>query len=118
MTNIKTTMGDFLNEARSNIKIKLKTGTYDCKLEFSEYKNGRTAIIAVDAKDPSGAPVCVATVNIPGEDIEKDEVIIKDYSENEGVLQSLISAGIISKPLRMVGTGFVECPVCKLLIKI
>ena len=46
-----------------------------------------------------------------------DEDIIKDYSENEGVLKSLIDAGIISEPLYSVTTGFVEVAVCKLLIK-
>ena len=58
----------------------------------------------------------VASVNIPEEKIGKDEIIIKNYSENEGILDILIKANIISKPIRMVETGYVEVPVCKLLI--
>jgi hypothetical protein len=54
-------------------------------------------------------------VNIPGTVLEKDEVIIKNYSENEGVLEFLIENGIVSKPLRTVSSGWVTCPIVKLL---
>jgi hypothetical protein len=54
-------------------------------------------------------------VNMPAVVLEKDEVIIKNYSENEGVLEFLIENGIVSKPLRTVESGWVTCPVVKLL---
>jgi len=60
---------------------------------------------------------CAATVNIPDEPLEDDEVIIKDYSENEGIYNMMVAAGHISPAIRYVNTGFVTCPICKLLIK-
>lgn len=53
------------------------------------------------------ATVCLDHAPRPG------HVMIKDWSENEGVLDALIGAGIIGKPVSEVPTGFVkayECP--------
>jgi hypothetical protein len=82
---------------------------WNCKLEFAKYNNGRTAIqlTEVDTEEP----IATATVNIPSESLSEGEVIIKDYSENEGMLKALMEAGIVSSPLRYVKSGFVECPV-------
>lgn len=92
----------------------IKFHKWNCVLDFNYYNNNRTAIQLIDAND--GQPIAVATVNIPDEKIKKDEVIIKDYSENEGMLDTLVKAGIVSKPIRMVKTGFSEVAVCKLLV--
>jgi len=56
--------------------------------------------------------VAVATVNVPNEPLADDEVVIKDYSENEGMLHTLIMAKIITVPERYTKTGMM--PVCKL----
>jgi hypothetical protein len=55
--------------------------------------------------------ILVATVNVPSEPIQPKEVIIKDYSENEGILLVLYNAGIIDQPHRTTEQGF---PVCML----
>lgn len=99
--------------AASDITVKFKEWT--CKMNFAQYKNDRTAIELVDSSN--GEPIAMATVNIPEEDIEDDEVIIKNYSENDGMLDALMDAGVVGEPLRMVKSGFVEVPVVKLLIK-
>jgi len=95
------------------IDIVLYHHKYTVNLEFGQYKNGRVAIECVDAID--GDPICVATVNIPDEHIEDDEVIIKNWSENEGILDELIKANIIGPSIRTIQTGFVVANVCKLL---
>lgn len=59
----------------------------------------------------------VATINIPEEPLDDDEVIIKDYSENEGMLATLIQAGILDRFARFVKTGHVVCPVYNLTAK-
>lgn len=93
----------------------VKFREWNCRISFDRYLNNRIAIQLYDLED--GSPVATATVNIPDLDfLNKDEVIIKDYSENEGMLEALINADIISKPLYYVLTSFVKCPVCKLLI--
>ena len=84
---------------------------WNCVLRFNRYVNGDTVSISlVDTVD--GEPVAHATVNIPGLDF--DEVTIKDYSENIGMVETLLSAGIIEKPHRAVSSGFVIIPVARL----
>lgn len=95
---------------------KIKFKKWDCILVFKKYdNNGRTAIELINTRD--GSPVAIATVNIPSAPLERDEVIIKNYSENEGMLDALVSNGIVEPTGKKVQSGFVECDVCKLLIK-
>ena len=89
---------------------------YDCILHFPSYNNGRKAIQLIGKED--GEPIATATVNLRDEPLAPDTVFIKDYSENNGMLATLVKAGIVSEPLRYVLSGFVKIPVCKLLIPI
>lgn len=84
----------------------------DCNVEIGRYPNGRIAIQLIDAED--GEPFATATINIPMESLAKDEVIIKNYSKNEGIEPSLIEAGILLEKVRMVGSGFTHVPVYKI----
>lgn len=85
-----------------------------CNVEVSKYRsNDRIAIELVEAS--TGEPVARATVNIPEVDLEPNEVIIKNYSENEGMYQALFEAGIISKAKIHVQTGNLTCAVCDYL---
>jgi len=90
-------------------------GKYGCRVVFAKYNNNRTAILLEDSIDLS--TVVVATINIPEHPLDVDEVIIKDYSENSGILDCLIQNKVISEPVRFIQTGYVTVPVCKLLIE-
>lgn len=87
---------------------------YECELEVRRYSNGRPALQLRDSKD--GSPVAVATVNLPGLPIPGDCVAIKDYSENEGMLDALMQQGVVGKPISYVTSGFVRIPICPLLV--
>ena len=67
----------------------------------------------VDAEE--GEDLLVATVNIPEASLEEGETIIKDYSENSGILKFLVQNGVVSEPIRNISTGFVQCQVVKIL---
>lgn len=99
----------------------IKFHEYDCCISIGHYlavDSQGNLRIALTLEDPdNGEDIAVATINIPGEPLSKDEVIIKDYSENEGMLETLINASIISKPVRFVQTGHISAPICELLIK-
>jgi hypothetical protein len=82
-----------------------------CSVKFTAYQNGRTAIVLYDA---SGEEWTTATVNLPGAELAPDEVLVKDYSENVGMLQALVEAGIVEPTGRTVRSGFVEIPVARL----
>jgi len=89
---------------------------YKCKLLRGEYENGRTALELVDAK--TSEPVARATTNLPDVHLGDDEVIIKDYSENVGMLAALTKAGVVSDPVRWMRPSIlVKVPVCKLLLE-
>lgn len=84
-----------------------------CFVEMGTYPNDRKAIELINAKN--GEPVLVATINVPEININENEVIIKNYSENEGVLEALMKSKVISSPLRTIQTGLITAPICKLL---
>lgn len=92
-----------------------KYKTYQVYLRFDKYRsNGRTCIELLEAR--THEPVLVATVNIDDYHLlQPNEVIIKNYSENEGVLDFMIENGIIGKPKAWISTGWVTVPVCDLL---
>ena len=93
-----------------------KFNIWDCEIVKHKYSNGRTALQLVSAVDVDdvykGEPIATATVNIPEMDLKENEVIIKDYSENEGMLEALVAAGIVVPTGRFVDSGFVTCPIC------
>lgn len=80
------------------------------------YQNNRTVIELILKK--SKEPYMVASVNLPHIALEKDEVLIKNYSENEGVLDFLIASNIVElldkNPIQQ---GWVSIPICKLIKK-
>ena len=97
-----------------NYELKTPYGNYTVSLEWNKYgSNGRTALELIDVED--GSPVMVATVNVPDAHLEPDEMIIKNYSENEGVLEFLQENNIVGPVIRTIRTGFVSAQVVKKL---
>jgi hypothetical protein len=92
----------------------IKFKQWECDIKYLHYYNDRTAIQLIDHND--GEIVAMATTNIPEVDLANDEIIIKNYSENETMDKVLMEAGIIGPALRSIQTGFVIVPIHKLLI--
>jgi hypothetical protein len=83
------------------MKKQVKFSNWLCNVVFAEYRNGGTAIRLVDAVD--GMPVATASVWVGGlERVDADEIAIKDYSENEGMLTALIEGDIVHPPHRLL----------------
>jgi len=88
---------------------------WNCNLNKSYYEHGkRVALCLIDADD--GEPVSTCTVNLPEEPLADDEVLIKDYSENEGMVEFLVKEGVVERTNRDVRSGYVAIPVCRLLV--
>ena len=89
---------------------------FECQCEVLKmaYGNGRAAIQLSDPE--TSEPICTASVNVPDIDVPEGHTFIKNYSENEGVLEELIEHCIIEKPIQMISNGFVDIPLCKVLI--
>jgi hypothetical protein len=93
---------------------------HECIIYKEKYANNDRIALELVFEDPECGnqlmPMTTATINLPDEPCAADEVFIKDYSENEGLLEVLIEAGIISEPVDHVYSGFISAPKCKLLI--
>ena len=61
----------------------------DCTVMKHRYANGRVALSLIDGE----GPVATATVNLPDATLGKNEILVKDWAENRGLLQALVEAG-------------------------
>lgn len=102
----------------------VKFNQWECFLELGHYGSGRLAIQLVSAVENKeqdlfiGEPIATATVNLPDIPLGADEIIIKNYSENEGMLNSLQKAGLVSVPVRQIQTGYATASVVKKTAKL
>jgi len=96
-------------------QIKVAFNGWNCLLVKHAYRTGgHVALELVD--DTDGESVAMATVNLPEITLEPGEVLIKDWSENEGMLKALSDAGVVEDTGRAIRTGFCRANICKLLV--
>lgn len=82
------------------------------KVEFSEYPNGRIKITLIGRYSNKKIE---ATVNDEDIYLRKDEVLIKNYSENQGVEDALDEGNIIGRePTEVHSFGYTGYKVFKL----
>lgn len=95
--------------------IKVKFKKWNCLAEFGRYRNNnRISIQLIEEK--TGEPIATASVNLPSiNGIMDNHIAIKDYSENEGMVEALKKAGIIGKSVAFVEQSHVTIGVYELL---
>lgn len=87
--------------------MKIKFKEWDCILVPGQYSNGRKAISLQDINNHE--PITTGSVNIVDIPCPDDCMFIKDYSENEGMANALITAGFIDPVvLNTVKSGWVD----------
>lgn len=96
--------------AKASPKVEFRQWT--CELVFARYENDRIAIRLVSEDET----IAMATVNVPCCPLARDEILIKSYSENEGMLEALIDAGVVEPTGVICKVGQAEAHVCRLLI--
>lgn len=82
-------------------------------VSIERYGNGRPAIVFNDVTD--GLPYLTATMNCNKDVVDTSYVIIKDYSENEGVYNFLVENNIIAPAHAEHCLAFDTAPICELL---
>ena len=87
-------------------------GGYACELQLNRYTNGNKCISLVDTRD--GSAVATATVNLEGVELPANEVMIKDYSENKGMLRALRDSKVVENIVDVIQSGYVDIPVVTL----
>lgn len=96
--------------------LQLKYGSYDAAvLRQGRYLNGR---LALWFETEHGEKILTATTNLVEHSLGLDEVFIKVWSENEGLLQQLLLRKIVSPALDWRTSGFVVVPRCVFLLLI
>lgn len=94
--------------------MKVKFKKWNCEVVESKYMvNNRIALELLETGTEER--IATATTNLVDEHVEENEVVIKNYSENEGIYEVLLKAGIIGPVKRKVTSGFVDCLVCDYL---
>lgn len=84
----------------------------DCYAKRDRYwENDNTSILLFECD--TDYMHCVCTVNL-GDKLPEDQAYIKDYSENEGILDALKEAGIVTDVIGSKASGWIVAPLCKL----
>lgn len=86
--------------------------TFRCRLSY-DCQNHNIQIYNWEENGYWG-PFMTATCSLPIP-LETSEVLIKDYSENAGILKKFLQMGIIEKTGKTVKSGFVCIPICRVL---
>ena len=107
MKNANTTPPDMVTLAKT-----INFLGYECLVELSRYRDNHRPAIALITRD--GMPLCTASVNVPEVPLKKNEVLIKDYSENAGVLKALVDAGIVEYTGTCAPIGHARIPIARL----
>lgn len=99
----------------------LKFLGYECRVGRSTYHDGGgTALFLLSAvtdherEIEEGEPIATITVNPHDYIVPNGFVAIKDWSENAGMLELMMEAGIATEPMQRIQSGFVQIPICKL----
>lgn len=69
--------------------------------------------LCINIIDAHGIPATRLTINI-SDPLEDDEFHVKNWSENDGLLESLVKSGHIIATGKFSETGFVKAPICRL----
>ena len=98
-----------------NFKIKLFDNT-EYRVHFKVSRYGINNRLKIDLYDGIQGAVLTLTVNLPERSLMPDEIFVKDYAENKGVIDQLVNLGVVSKPLETIYL-YDKLPVhkCKLL---
>lgn len=85
---------------------------YIGKVVWGKYR--QSGQIAISLVEEDGCPLATATCSIEGAELEWGEVIVKDWSENRGMVEALVKAGVVHPAHRQIQSAFVTGKVCRL----
>jgi len=88
--------------------MKIFINNEEVEVIVSKYKNERPAIFLVDELN---LPYATCTINVPDEDVSVEFAVIKNYSENAGIMELLEEHNIVTKT-GVYPLSFNVVPVC------
>lgn len=98
----------------ATFKYQTRWGTEcDCFLEY-DAENHMISMYSIDPDDGCAEPFMTVTATpANGACLMPGFVAVKNYSENEGILDALIALRVLDKPVGKIPAGFVHLDVCK-----
>lgn len=84
-----------LTSPQFNIDTEYYHGTAQLALSSYGAAGGPLALLLLD---DDGQPCLKVSANIEGAKLFENEIAVKDYSENRGILEALVSAGYLMTP--------------------
>lgn len=87
------------------------------KLSFGYYDNDRLALNLVEVN--TLCPYTTVTINMPKVNISKDQIIVKNYNENKGIIGFLLKNKLVKEDYNYfyVGLGG-QCCICNITDKL
>lgn len=85
-----------------------------CRIVQGTYPHGGIAL-QLFTDDASRAPFATPSACIPSARLRANESLIRKYGESEGILDVLVSAGVVRPTGRFVASGYVRIPVVEVL---
>ena len=84
---------------------------FEEQLHLNRYYNGQLAVFVLsNRKEP------IAEISIKHDSVElaPNEFILKDYSENKGLVSKFLETGLINPTNRFILVGSHLCPICQI----
>ena len=85
------------------------------KVQVSRYINGQ---LAVNIHGFSGEPIAELSIMNSSVELAPNEFILKDYSENEYLVQECYESNLITATDRFVLIGSHLCPICQIISEV
>lgn len=83
----------------------------DVVVTLEKYTNNNNLAVRICSLD--GEPYCSCSVN-PGFALEEDEIVVKDYSENEGILEWILGNDLAEITGKVFDIGFKKLNIVKI----
>ena len=100
-------------EALKKAKFKVYDSTVYFKVEHYQ-QNNRIALQLMTNDKGYEEPSCTLTVNIPEAELCDDEVLIKNWSENERSAKAAFETGLFEDTGKNYPSGYVSAPVWRI----
>jgi hypothetical protein len=85
---------------------------YTCKISLTAYPNGQPRL---QLRTNDREPVATASLSLPEVHLKPGEILVKNFAENEGLLEAIEDA-LIVKRLGSVPCGYAVADLCQLLV--
>ena len=96
---------------QTNLEVGPAKHTHGGKIGIAFYSDGDAIALTIESDRGVEAK---ATVNMPEIDLPANHIILKNWSENEGIPEALEKAGLVELTDKGVDNGFIVAPIAKM----